>query len=140
MGTPVRGNAGDAPALDRSIEDRSEGRVSREGNGIPQRNGSARALRTAVSAMWRADPAHSLCGQRDELLCAMSDGRSCAGGSQPVAAAGEGLAAHPGLVGEHDPSRARRWRANVLNQRCSRIVSIQRNTTVLVGKLLGLYG
>ncbi len=43
-----------------------------------------------------AGAAHPLCGQRDELLRALPDGRQGAGGPGLVAPAGRGLAAHTG--------------------------------------------
>ena len=50
----------------------------------------------------RQSAAHSLCGQGDELLRALPDGRKGIGRSQLVTAFGVGLAAHPGGTGSAD--------------------------------------
>src|SRR5579864_1672360 len=49
--------------------------------------------------MWRQSLADSLCGQRDELLCAVSDWRQSSGRSESVAAAWVGLAANSRRIG-----------------------------------------
>ena len=67
-------------------------------------HGSSRPLRRTLPAMRRKDSAHSLRGQRDELLRALSDWRKSSGRPRPVAAVGIGLAAHARRTrGPHAP-------------------------------------
>ena len=66
--------------------------ISGEGDGVPRRDGGARAIRGAVPRVRGAGAADSVCVERDELLCAMSDWGEAVSGSGAVAAVGEGLA------------------------------------------------
>ena len=68
--------------------DRGDGRrVSREGDRVPRRHGGARPLRQTLPGVRHADSAHSVRGQRSELLSDVPDRRQAARRSRPVAIA-----------------------------------------------------
>ena len=80
-------------ALDGSALWRGREGLSGEGDGVSAGDGCAWAVQFALSAMRRESTADSLCGQRDQLLCEVSDRRKGTGGPQPFPTAGFGLAA-----------------------------------------------
>ena len=68
-------------------------RLSGKGDCVPQGHGGPWTLWRALSEVWRKDPAHSLCGQRNQLLCPMPNGWETSCRSQFVPAIEIGLAA-----------------------------------------------
>src|SRR5439155_1536294 len=77
----VRGDAEDAGGVDGATAARSRRRFPGEGDGVPRGDGGARALWPAVPGVRRGGAADHLRGERDELLCALSDRRQAARGS-----------------------------------------------------------
>src|SRR6266481_9684895 len=95
MGKAVRGDPPYPPALDRPAARRSRSCLSRKGDRVSKGNGRSRALWTALPKVRRKDSAHSLRGQRNELLCPMPNWRKGSCGPRFVPAVRSGLAAHP---------------------------------------------
>jgi formamidopyrimidine-DNA glycosylase len=94
VGAAVRGHARYVAAMDRPVGRRDRERLSRKSYRLSRRDGRARPLWQAVSALPRSGAAHPLRRQRDELLCALPDRRQAPRGSRTVATARCGLAAH----------------------------------------------
>src|SRR5215831_19679809 len=78
--------------MDRAAARAGRRRFSRGCHRVSPRDGGAREIREAVSGMRDFGPENCLRRERDELLPALSDRRSAAGGSLAVAAAPGGLA------------------------------------------------
>ena len=77
-------------------------RISGEGHSVSSGDGGTWEVQAAVPAMREQDSADQICGERDELLCDLPDGREIVGG-QGVFALVEGrLAADVGRIGDAD--------------------------------------
>jgi len=94
VGNAVRCDAPHPRALDRSSARGSGVRISRKGDCVSQGDGGPRTLWRALLEVWRKDSADSLRGQRNELLCSMSNWWKSSCGSRVVPAIAIGLAAH----------------------------------------------
>src|SRR2546426_2890894 len=79
--------------MDRAPARRCRRGLSREGHRVSRGHGGAWALRPALSGVRRPRAAHRLRGERDQLLCALPDGRQAACRPGAIAAAQEKLAA-----------------------------------------------
>src|SRR5262245_10319269 len=82
-------------------------RVPGKGDGVPSGDGGPRPLWEAVPFVRHGSPAHSLRGQRDELLPALPDGREGPGRPRPLATAQGRLAAEHRGTGEPIASHLR---------------------------------
>src|SRR5688572_17348710 len=67
--------------------------LSRESDGVPRRDGRARALRQAVPRLRCASAAHCVRGERNELLRSLPDRRAHPGRPRALTPAQEELAA-----------------------------------------------
>src|SRR5262249_61012912 len=74
-------------------------RLSRGRDGVPPRHVRPRPLWQALSRVRRSRAADRLCGERDELLSALPDGRQAAGGSFALPPPPRRLAADAGGAG-----------------------------------------
>jgi formamidopyrimidine-DNA glycosylase len=83
-----RGDAQDTLRYGSTAWSARPARISRESHRVPQGDGGAWPLWQAVPAMRRSGAAHPLRRQRDELLCALPDGRQASRRSRPVALLG----------------------------------------------------
>src|SRR5258706_3345123 len=93
MGKAVYRDAPHPRALGRPLAGRGGGRLSRKGDRVSERHGGSRPLWRALPEVWRKNPADSLCGQRNELLCSMPNWWQSSRGSWFVQAIAIGLAA-----------------------------------------------
>ena len=72
----------------------AEAEFSGKGDCLSQGHGGSRTVWRALPKVWGKDPAHSLRGQRNQLLCSMPNGWETSCRSQFVAATEIGLAAY----------------------------------------------
>src|SRR3954452_15404700 len=90
--------------MDQAVARADAGQVPRERDRVSARNGGAWEVRKSVPRVRSESAAHSLCGQRNELLCALPNRRQAAGRSLALPLAEKRLAQNArGIRGDEKP-------------------------------------